>query len=123
MTLDSQFKAVYAARMKKTQGNLGMFSRPNGLRHHRLGLSVGKRVGGAVARNRVKRLLREAFRLSCRDWELVEGSGLDMVLSAGAEENRTMAACKEQVCALFDQSRRAWAKRAEQRRETGKDEV
>ncbi|MCD4670456.1 MAG: ribonuclease P protein component [Actinomycetia bacterium] len=35
----------------------------NGLGHSRLGLSVGKRVGPAVRRNRVKRLLRESFRL------------------------------------------------------------
>ena len=30
----------------------------------RLGLVVGRKVGGAVARNRVKRLIREFFRLN-----------------------------------------------------------
>jgi ribonuclease P protein component len=35
----------------------------NGLALSRLGLTVGRRVGGAVQRNRAKRLLRECFRL------------------------------------------------------------
>lgn len=51
--------------------------RPNSLPHPRLGLSVGRRIGNAVTRNRVKRLLREAWRLNK---QLLAGTPCDIVV-------------------------------------------
>lgn len=54
---------------------------PNRLSHDRLGLAVSRRVGGAVERNRARRLLRESFRRAQR----AEGAGLDVVVVAHPE--------------------------------------
>ncbi|HKD37416.1 MAG TPA: ribonuclease P protein component, partial [Pirellulales bacterium] len=55
----------------------------NGLPYSRIGLSVSARVGGAVVRNRWKRLLREAFRL--RRMELPVGLDLVAIPRGGIE--------------------------------------
>ncbi|MCC7145455.1 MAG: ribonuclease P protein component [Phycisphaeraceae bacterium] len=71
------FAAVYDLRLRKTLGPLTVYARANQLPHSRLGLSVSSRVGKAVTRNRIKRLLREAFRLNQHqlptgyDWVIV----------------------------------------------------
>jgi ribonuclease P protein component len=57
------FAAVYDTKQKITRGPLAVCYRANDLGHLRLGLSVPRRVGTAPRRNRIKRLLREAFRL------------------------------------------------------------
>jgi len=49
---------------KKVFPHFLVIMKPNTLGRTRLGLAVGKNRGGAVQRNRIKRLLREFFRKS-----------------------------------------------------------
>src|SRR6267378_1807052 len=72
----SDFSAVFEDRVKAARGPLIAFARPNQLPHPRLGISISRNVGTAPRRNRIKRLVREAFRLLQHDWP----KGYDLVL-------------------------------------------
>jgi ribonuclease P protein component len=63
LTGESTFAAVYKSGRKSSRGPLVFFAMPNDLPHSRWGLSVSRRIGTAVKRNRIKRLIRESIRL------------------------------------------------------------
>jgi ribonuclease P protein component len=76
----AEFDAVFK-RGTRLDGRLFLLvAAPNGRTFDRLGLAVSRRVGGAVGRNRARRLLREGFRRVDRP----AGPGFDLVVVARA---------------------------------------
>lgn len=76
------FARVFDAKMRKPVGPIVFWATPNTLDYPRMGLSVSRRVGNAVKRNRIKRMLREAFRTTQHEWP----AGYDMVLAVRGHE-------------------------------------
>lgn len=59
-----EFRRVYSKGRSSVSPLLVVYCRPNRLGRNRLGITVGTRLGNAVRRNRVRRRLREIYRLS-----------------------------------------------------------
>lgn len=100
-----QFEAVYKARTRAFAGPLVVWGAPNDVGRARLGLAVPRRVGTAVRRNRIKRLLRESFRLLSPD------GGYDLVISVRPHEPLRLAEYQAALTEALVKIRRTWERR------------
>jgi len=98
---EKDFRATYSGGRRYDLPSMVLYVRANGEETVRIGFTVGRKVGSAVVRNRVKRLLRE----SCREILSTLRPGFDGVFVARAS-SRGMALpeVRRLVASLFQKA-------------------
>ena len=99
---NGDFRRAFRLRAIASDGCLLVFAFKNGLSRARLGLSVSRKVGNAVVRNRWKRLLREGFRLARTNLP----EGVDLVIVPRAEAGAELAGVTESLMRLAQRASR-----------------
>jgi ribonuclease P protein component len=98
----ADFRRVYERRRSASDSVVLVYARENGLPHLRLGLSVSRKIGQATRRNRLRRLYREAFRLTRSEMPI----GLDLVVIPRSVDEPTLEDLKHSLPRLVKQLRR-----------------
>lgn len=63
LKLNKEFRRLYYKGGSFVSKEMVLYVLPNGIQQNRLGLTVSKKIGTAVVRNRVRRRLKESYRL------------------------------------------------------------
>ncbi len=107
LSRSAEFERVYRQGRSVANRELVLYSFPNpSTARPRLGLSVSRKVGGAVERNQVKRLLREAFAQAESD--LLAGQDIVVVARPDARdlaEREGLAGVVRALGELIDRAR------------------
>ena len=105
----ADFRRVFDRKRSVSDAWLIDYVCENGLPDLRLGLSVSRKMGGAVQRNRLRRLYREAFRLTRHEMPV----GFDLILIPRRPQPPELVLLKESLLRLVRQAARKLEREAD----------
>ena len=114
-----EFKMLYSRGQIFYGKNITIYLLKNKFKYNRLGIAVGKKSGKAVDRNKVKRLIRENYRL----FEARIKCGYDILVSVNKKcevKNVNFYDIKKEIERLFTKSR-LWLNENEYEKSTNKN--
>jgi ribonuclease P protein component len=94
------FARVFGGRHSAGNRFLVIYAMPNELPFARLGLTVGRRIGNAVKRNSLKRIIREAFRLESSRLPI----GFDLVCVPRPEVDLTLEDARRNIVSVAERA-------------------
>lgn len=106
------FKAVLDARVRTERPCFALHAAPSSAPETRVGISIGRRVGTAARRNRIKRLLREAFRLTQASHPKDPPAPYDLVIVVRPHEELPLADYQRHLLAALEHVHGVWRRRA-----------
>ena len=102
------FARVFANKCTAGNGRIVIYLQANHTSVSRLGIVTGRKVGKAVARNRIKRLIREAFRQS----QHALPTGLDIICVVKPQSPPSLSECRASLVRLVTNAHQKLRRRA-----------
>jgi len=95
---NSDFKRLYYRGKSSVKKRIVLYYRKNKFSYNRLGLTVSPKVGNAVTRNRVRRLLKESY----RNLTTIQGYDIVIVARRSSQNSNFHEIQKDLKSALYD---------------------